>query len=147
MNQFSHFISSRPMHFRSYIKIINLNFYFHTSLRCLKRFYEDLKGPLKTFCGTTKKCENKNLSWFSFFVRIGTGRVKMNCNFFPALGRGGKHDPQTSTFKLNLTWDHSIHSYNQCKRSHFSSILRGTILDEVFRKKAIGLTSNSDIEK
>ena len=39
-----------------------LNFYFHTSLWCLKRFYEGLKGPHKTFCGTTKKCENKNLS-------------------------------------------------------------------------------------
>ena len=36
---------------------INLNFYFHTSLWCLKRFYEGLKG-LK---GTTKKRENKNL--------------------------------------------------------------------------------------
>ena len=34
-----------------------LNFYFHTSL-----WYEDLKGFHKTFCGTTKKCENKNLS-------------------------------------------------------------------------------------
>ena len=34
----------------------------HTSLWCLKRFYEGLKGPHKTFSGTTKKCENKNLS-------------------------------------------------------------------------------------
>ena len=33
----------------------NLNFYFHFSLWCLKRFYEGLKG-------ITKKCENKNLS-------------------------------------------------------------------------------------
>ena len=32
-----------------------LNFYFHTSLWCLKRV-------LETFRGTTKKCENKNLS-------------------------------------------------------------------------------------
>ena len=46
----------------SYIKINNnLNFYFHTS-RCLKRFNEGLKGLDKTFWGTTKKCENKNLS-------------------------------------------------------------------------------------
>ena len=29
---------------------------------CLKRFYEGLKGFHKTFSGTTKKCENKNLS-------------------------------------------------------------------------------------
>ena len=40
---------------------INLIF-FHTSLWCLKRFYEGLKGLRKTFWGTTKKCENKNLS-------------------------------------------------------------------------------------
>ena len=39
---------------------INLNFYFHTSLWCLKWFYEDLKGLLKTFWGTTKKYENEN---------------------------------------------------------------------------------------
>ena len=34
---------------------IELNFYFHTSLWCFKRFYE-------TFWGTTNKCENKNLA-------------------------------------------------------------------------------------
>ena len=28
---------------------INLNFYFHTYLWCLKRFYEGLKGLHKTF--------------------------------------------------------------------------------------------------
>ena len=28
---------------------INLNFYFHASLWCLKRFYEGLKGLHKTF--------------------------------------------------------------------------------------------------
>ena len=38
---------------------INLYFYFHTSLWCLKRFYEGLH---KTFWGTTKKCKNKNLT-------------------------------------------------------------------------------------
>ena len=41
---------------------IKLNFYFHTSLWCLKRFYEGLKGLHKTFWGITKKCENKNLT-------------------------------------------------------------------------------------
>ena len=40
---------------------INLNFYFHTSLWCLKKFFESLKGHHKTFWGTTK-CENRNLS-------------------------------------------------------------------------------------
>ena len=45
---------SRPMFSENRIKIkINLNFYFQTSLWCLKRFYEGL---------TTKKSENKTLS-------------------------------------------------------------------------------------
>ena len=39
----------------------NLIFYFHTSLWCLKRFYEGLKGLHKTFWDSTEKCENKNL--------------------------------------------------------------------------------------
>ena len=38
---------------------IKLNFYFRTSLWCLKRFYERLR---KIFQGTTKKCENENLT-------------------------------------------------------------------------------------
>ena len=37
---------------------INFNFYCHISLGCLKMFYEGLK----TFLGTTKKYENRNLS-------------------------------------------------------------------------------------
>ena len=41
---------------------INLNFYFHTSLWYLKKFYEGPKGLHKIFWGTTTKCENKNLS-------------------------------------------------------------------------------------
>ena len=44
---------------------IKLNFYFHTSLWSRKRFYEGLKGLHKTFWGTTKKCENKNLIFIS----------------------------------------------------------------------------------
>ena len=51
------------------IKIkINLKFYFHFSLWCLRRFYWDLEGLHKTFWGTAKKCENKYLSSFVFFV-------------------------------------------------------------------------------
>ena len=42
---------------------IDSNFYFLTSLRYLKMFYEGLKGLHEIFCGTTKKCENKNLSF------------------------------------------------------------------------------------
>ena len=43
-----------------------LKFYFHTSLWCFKRFYKGLKGLHKTFRGTTKKYENKNLTQFLF---------------------------------------------------------------------------------
>ena len=49
---------------------IKLNFYFHTSLWCLKRFYEGLKGLYKTFWGTTKKCE---LYFTTTFRNAGPG--------------------------------------------------------------------------
>ena len=42
-------------------KKTELNVYFHSSLRCLKRFYKGLKSLHKTFSGATKKCENKHL--------------------------------------------------------------------------------------
>ena len=47
-------------------KKIKLDIYLHTSLWCLKRFYEGLQGLHKTFWGTRKKCENKNISEFFF---------------------------------------------------------------------------------
>ena len=50
---------------------MKLNFYFHTSLWCLKRFCGGLKGLHKTFWGTTKKCENKNLFIFSLCLGLG----------------------------------------------------------------------------
>ena len=59
---------------------IKSNVYFHTSLWCLKRFYESLKGLHKTFCDTTKKCENKNLIKFFIPIKLsemhGTERIK-----------------------------------------------------------------------
>ena len=62
----------------SYFKVkTNLNCYFHTSLRCLKRFYEDLKGLHKTFWGTITKFENKNLVNFLSSSGIGTGGLKV----------------------------------------------------------------------
>ena len=39
---------------------LNQIFFFHT-FWCLKRFYRVLKGLHNSFCGTIKKCENKNL--------------------------------------------------------------------------------------
>ena len=69
----------------SYIEIkINLNFYFYTSLWCLKRFYEGLKGLHKTFWGSTKKCKNKNLS--IFFCSSGNYRIILMKNFYPFSG-------------------------------------------------------------
>ena len=63
-----------PCIFESCIEIkINLNFYFHTSLWCLKRFYEGLKGLHKTFRDTTTKCENKKFKLI-FSLRPGSGR-------------------------------------------------------------------------
>ena len=59
----------------SWIEIkTELNFYFHTSFWCLKRFYEGLKGLHKTFWGITKKCENKNLTSFFLFLRDWGGK-------------------------------------------------------------------------
>ena len=47
-------------------KKINLNLYFQTSLWCLKRFYEGLKG-LESFWSSTKKCKNKKF-WLIFVL-------------------------------------------------------------------------------
>ena len=41
---------------------INSNFYFCTTLWCLKNFCEGLIGLYKNFWVTKKKCENKSLS-------------------------------------------------------------------------------------
>ena len=47
----------------SWIKMkINLNFYFRTSLWCLKKFYEYLKVHHKIFWDTSTKCVNKNFT-------------------------------------------------------------------------------------
>ena len=41
---------------------IELNFYFHTSLWCLKRFYEGLKAFIKPFEAPQRSMKNKNLT-------------------------------------------------------------------------------------
>ena len=58
---------------QSYIKKnINSNFYFHTSLWRLKRFYQGLKGVFKMLWSITKS-ENKNLSYNKYlFCTLGT---------------------------------------------------------------------------
>ena len=50
-------------------------FYFHTSLCCLKRFY---KGFKKTFWGTTKKIENKDLGFYFYKFLKCTRRERLN---------------------------------------------------------------------
>ena len=56
---------------------IKLNFYFRTSLWCLKRFYEGLH---KTFWGSAKKREKKKFNWiFSLspgLRREGLGKIQ-----------------------------------------------------------------------
>ena len=44
----------------SYIQLkINLNFYFHTALRCLKKFYEALKAFIKPFEASQRSAKIK----------------------------------------------------------------------------------------
>ena len=58
---------------------IKLNFYFRTSLWCLIRFYEDLKGLIKPFEAPQRSVKAK---FNSIFISVqlsemqGTGRVK-----------------------------------------------------------------------
>ena len=65
---------------------IKLDFYFHTSLWCLERFYEGLKGLHKTFWGTTKKCEKKKINLIFISIQLSemhwTGRVKVCLNWW-----------------------------------------------------------------
>ena len=52
---------------------IDLNFYCHTSLWCLKRL-RSLRPAIKPFETPQKKYENKNLSYFFLFVRDQDGK-------------------------------------------------------------------------
>ena len=54
---------------------INLNLYFHTSLWCFTRLYEDLKGLHKPI-EAPRRSVKKKLSKFSSSSGIGTRRVK-----------------------------------------------------------------------
>ena len=64
-----------PCHSESYTKIkVNLNFYFHTSSQCLKRIYEGLEGIHISHLRHHKRCETKNLTYFSLSLRPGQKR-------------------------------------------------------------------------
>ena len=65
---------SRPNPWRR--EKINVNFYFHTFLWYLKRFYKDLKGLHDILWGITRKCENKNFILIQLSEMSGTGRLK-----------------------------------------------------------------------
>ena len=68
---------SHPVHFRKVFKIkINLNFYFRTSLRYFKRFYEAFKAFIKPFEVPQRSSKIKILSYF--FSSSGIGARKVN---------------------------------------------------------------------
>ena len=62
------FKTSHPDH-RKREKIC-MNLYFHSSLWSLKRFCKGLKDLYKTFWGTTKKRDNKYLSWYKILIQL-----------------------------------------------------------------------------
>ena len=73
----SSFKPSRPDYGRR--EKINLNLYFHTSLWCLKRFYEGLKGLRKTFsCNICVKTKIKIIYFNTTLwnARSGKGQTK-----------------------------------------------------------------------
>ena len=90
----SNISSHQPFRSNPSRKENNLNFYFYTSLWCLKRFYNGLTGLHKTFWCTAKKSENKDLN-ICFSIQLsethGTGRVnsKYVSRYFPALDSQG----------------------------------------------------------
>ena len=50
---------------------ISVSFHFHSSLRYFQKgFVKALKVFIKPFLGTTKNCENKDLSKFYFGISI-----------------------------------------------------------------------------
>ena len=55
---------------------IELNFYFHTSLWCLKRFYEGLKAFIKPFEVPQRSVKIK--IQFNFFTLSGIGTLRVN---------------------------------------------------------------------
>ena len=69
--QSSYFNPSRPDPRRR--EKINLYFYFHTSLWCLKRFYEDHKP----FWGSTKKCKTKSITFWKCTGREGLIKIEI----------------------------------------------------------------------
>ena len=100
-----------PCIFENCIKTkINLNFYLHTHLWCLKRFYDGFKGLHKTFWGTTKKCENKNLT-FKF-------KFHLNLIFHSSFGIGrGRLNKKNHFLMASLYW-RSWTSYTTTTKSH-----------------------------
>ena len=56
--------------------------FVHTSLWCLKRFYEGFKGLQKTFWGTTRKC--KNMVLLSGLDKETNGEIEVFDTLFSA---------------------------------------------------------------
>ena len=82
----------------SCIKIkINLNFYFHTSLWCLKRFYEGFKSFIKHFEAPQRNMTIKIEVYFLSWSGIGTGRVIIKSKIWR----------RSITVVLRNTWKHN----------------------------------------
>ena len=64
---------------------IKLNFYFHTSLWYLRRFYEGLKGLQKPFWNNKKKWENKKFGLIFISIKLSEmhGTLRVNHCFNP----------------------------------------------------------------
>ena len=81
-NKCSNVKTSRLKYFKSFIKIkINLKFYFHTSLWCLKRFYECLYGLQRKLLWQRKEVWKEKFQLF-FSFRSGLGR-ESNFKYLP----------------------------------------------------------------
>ena len=104
---------------------LSLNFYFHTSFWRLKRLYEDLKGLKdlhKTFWGTTKKCENKNLKLIFILTQLSEMHGAKRVNF--------EQEIPTEMWKLALSLVIFFFLYHCCQKSQCSN----SITPETMRK-------------
>ena len=102
-----HFNASRPYPERR--EKINLNFCFHTSLWCRKRFCKGLKGLHKTFWGNKKKRKQKCKLIFILITFWSAGRVNR-------INREGLTGLKTSSLTLinySNGWDVELERFSR----------------------------------
>ena len=93
-----------------------LNFYFHTSLRCLKRFYEGFKDLLKPFEAPQRRVKINNLTWFLFQYNFQkcTEREGLNCFMGSLLGMLCHFISKRLKRQLNQGLDRHSATIGQC---------------------------------